>query len=234
MSNRLDSLSDFEIALEEVELLILFAKEFANNNDDNQSAFKKSAILLLTAKFENFLETVVEDYIAKINELRILSSRIPDELLFQHTFQALEKIEKLKHHRHKYEELKAAFKGLALIWGMESHPVSLDIKSKFNYGKHGENDLINLFKKIGIENIFLDVKVLSNQENILDDLDLQEIDIKGTFNSVINLRNQIIHADASPSIGIDSVEEYKEHLKLFAEELINFLEKKTDEFLFEV
>jgi len=75
---------------------------------------------------------------------------------------------------------------------------------------------------------------LSNQENILDDLDLQEIDIKGTFNSVINLRNQIIHADASPSIGIDSVEEYKEHLKLFAEELINFLEKKTDEFLFEV
>lgn len=116
------------------------------------------------------------------------------------------------------------------MWVTTPNPIILEIKSKFNYGDHGERELIKLFERIGIDDIFLEVKVFQTQESILDDIEHQEIDIKGSFNSVTNLRNNIIHQDASPNIGIDSVEQYKEHLKLFAKNLIDFLEITITQF----
>ena len=189
------------------------------------SACKKSALLLLTAKFENFVETVAEDYINKINTLEITSDKIPDILLVNHTFQALEKIENIKH---KQGEAIQTFKELSNIWSTADTAVALRIKCKFNYGKHGGNQLKKIFAIIGIEDIFSEVKVLQRQESLLEDVE-EEIDIKGSFNSVTGLRNNIIHQDASPNIGIESVEQYTEHLKLFAEELIDYLEEKINE-----
>ncbi len=230
MNNQLDNYNDFKTALEEVEALIEAAKEFENNNENKYSACKKSALLLLTAKFENFVETVAEDYINKINMLNITSDKIPDILLLNHTFQALEEVEKIKH---KQEKVKNTFKELSLIWSETNKPVALKITCKFNYGSHGEKQLKKLFTTIGIDDIFSEVKVLQKQETLLANEEEEEIDIKESFNSVTGLRNNIIHQDASPSIGIESVEQYKEHLKLFAEELICYLERKINAFNFE-
>lgn len=229
VNTHFDNYDDFQIALEEVEALIEAAKEFENKHEKKYSAAKKSALLLLTAKFENFVETVAEAYIEKINTLQIVPNKIPDALLLQHTFQALEKIETLKL-KHKQQKAKDTFKNLALLWATTDIPITLNIQTKFNYGEHGEKELIRLFETIGIDDIFSEVTVFKQQESLLDQIEEQEINIKESFNSVTNLRNNIIHQDASPSIGIESVEQYKEDLQLFAENLIVFLERKINEF----
>jgi hypothetical protein len=224
----LENYDDFKTALEEVEMLIEFAKKF-EKDEKKYPVFNKSAILLLAGKFENFVETVAENYIHKINGLQLSPNIVPEILRLQHTFKTLEKIDELKKYKHNHEKAKEIFCQLEKLWGSTNDPVQIIIDCKFNYGKHGERDVKKLFEIIGIDDIFVKIKVLQIQESLIEDTDQKEIDIKGSFNSVTSLRNNILHQDASPTITVEDVEMYKEHLKLFAKNLTDFLNKKVQQ-----
>lgn len=58
---------------------------------------------------------------------------------------------------------------------------------------------------------------------MIDDTDERAIDFKGKINSLTNLRNNILHEDASPNLDVNMIEEYKKHIGQFAEELISLL-----------
>jgi hypothetical protein len=228
MSFSVNNLNEFQDVLEEVDALIELSRIYENNDERKFSACKKSAILLLSSKFETFVETLVENYISQINSLSIPLQRLPESILYQHTLHYIGNIESNSKHPHKENEVKQVFRKIARIWGTHDEVVSLNIEAKFNYGRHGEKELNKLFKKIGFDNIFSEVTILEEQESLLED-DLQEVDIKNIFNSVNNLRNNILHQDASPSIGLDSVEKYRKNLEDFAKELSIFLENKIND-----
>jgi hypothetical protein len=219
---RLTNSEEFVITLKEVEVL-LDAADLHEENETEYAAFNKSALLLLTGKFENFAESIAEDYIACINYLQPCCDLISDALRLQHTFKLMANFETYKQ-KHMHEKAVNAFTELGSLWMSNSNSVDLKIDCKFSYGKHGETELKKLFSAIGIDNVFEVISVMKEQETLLGGEDSRfRIDFKGIFNSVTGLRNNILHQNASPNLTTPMIRNYKEDFKLFAQELENYL-----------
>jgi hypothetical protein len=218
---RLTNAADFISTLTEVQVL-LRAAELHERNETEYAAFNKSALLLLASKFENFAESIAEDYIACINSLQLCYELISHELKLRHTFKTLANIENYKL-KHKKVDAVSTFTKLGELWSSNSNCTDLNVDCKFSYGKHGEAELSKLFSAIGIDNIFEKIQVIKQQETILDNTPAIEADFKGTFNSVNWIRNNILHQDASPSLTTRMVRDYEEEFKIFARELEKYL-----------
>jgi hypothetical protein len=93
------------------------------------------------------------------------------------------------------ENLKIA----ASLWVDEHVHSQFSISSKFNYGKHGSEELINLFKRIGITNVVSECQVTSNPVASVFSITAQRMSIKASLDSLTHIRNNIIHSDASPT-----------------------------------
>ena len=104
----------------------------------------------------------------------------------------------------------------------------LRIECKFAYGKHGEKELVKLFSPIGIEDVFTEVEVFIPGESLGDELTKKKVDFKGVFNSVMHMRNNILHQDASPSLTHESIREYKLAFQGFAEAVTNVLDNNLN------
>ncbi len=221
------SIDGFEQTLQEVEILIEMAKECENNNQIKYGAINKSAFLLLASKFENFIERILEDYIDSICQLNLPCTQLPEILLIQHTFQLLNKIESYNA-PHKHHKAKDVFKDVGQLWVTENNISRLDIKCKFSYGKHGEKEFQKLFNIIGFNDIFSEIEITDREESLYDDISEQIIvvDFKGKINSLTNLRNNILHQDASPNLDVNMIEQYKKYIGQFAQKLITLLNTK--------
>ena len=224
MEIEIESIKHFLSSLEEVEVLIASAE--ANiTNEKKYAAYNKSAILLLTGKFENFAESLAEEYIFFINSFKLSAHEIPQSLRLQHTYRVLRKLDSQK----QYNNVKGmmdSFSEISSLWNSEQKFNTLSIECKFSYGKHGEKELEKLFASIGIEKLFEEVKVYETQETLLEDNENVEIDIKGIFNSVTNIRNNILHQDDTPNLTIDSIKRYRSILQDFAQTLASTLTNK--------
>ena len=223
MNLALDNAHEFVAALREVETLIVSAEKCEEEDEESYATFNKAAILLLAGKFENFAETLAEDYVGLINELQLRPNLIPKSLRLRHTLHVLRNIETLKS-KGKYTEAINVFTGLSVLWGTNAESVALSINCKFAYGKHGEKELIKLFANIGIEDIFEEIKIYKSEESLFgDEVKLIEIDFKGMFNSVTGIRNNILHQDHTPNLTSDEIRGYKQAFELFAMSLATFL-----------
>jgi hypothetical protein len=81
-----------------------------------------------------------------------------------------------------------------------------------------------LFAQIGIEDIFAACPVLATRETTLADAPDQEaIDVRADINSVTNIRNNILHSDATPNLTHGQVEKFAEHFVMFADKLVEIL-----------
>lgn len=215
---RLTNAAEFISTLEEVAVL-LDAADSHEENEIEYAAFNKSALLLLTGKFENFAESIAEDYIACINNLQPCCTLIPHNLRLQHTFKMLADLETYKK-KNKQAEAIDAFLELGSLWVSDRNFTNLNVDCKFSYGKHGESELKKLFSKIGIDNLFEEVQVFKCQETFFgNDNSRIRVDFKGTFNSITGMRNNILHQNASPSLTTPMVRNFKEEFQLFAQEL---------------
>jgi hypothetical protein len=208
-----DSIKQFAKDIAEVEVLINDAKV---NEGDNIKylTYNKSAILLLSAKFETLVENMIEEYVDNINTLGICADKLPVYLKINHSTHALSLAKETLGHEHKRAEQILLLSELGELWGSETVYDKLQLSNKFNYGKHGESELIKLFKNIGIDNIFNDVIIYNEEEEYLDGRN--QIDIKGKFNQLTNLRHNIIHQDASPSLTHVQIEQLKQIIYKFA------------------
>lgn len=221
MSMQFECLENYKNSLEEVSLILKMAIEFKEENN-KYAALNKSAILLLTAKFENFIETAVEEYNYFINEMKLSNSRVPEWLRVGHTVGIVEKLLDVINKKENSKKIKL-FEEISVIWD-NNQTTKMKVSNKFNYGKHGANELIKLFNNIGIEDIFKEIKITSLEESILEDN--IEHDFKGTFNNVINKRNFVTHQDANPNLTHQETEAYKQYFEVFAEKLCEYLQQQ--------
>lgn len=211
----------FKNSLKEVENLEELADLFKNNIDEVSyyRALNKTAILLLGSKFEVFLEESVFEFVEKINELRIEKQKIPTYLKVKHSQQILDEVYKIYKHDAKIFKVEQHLKKLSDFWNEKCECIQLNINNKFNYGSHGSNEIIELFKNINIENVFLKVNIVKVRDGMLGEENIK-VDFKGELNSFINMRNAITHLDQTANLTHLDVIKYRELFILFSEELI--------------
>lgn len=219
-------LNDFLNTLKEVDIL-LEAAESSVSEEIKYAAYNKSALLLLSGKFENFIESIAEQFVFIVNQLKLPSSLIPETMRLHHTLGMLNKIESYKN-AGKSDEIKKILSAISPIWITDIEFNELKIECKFAYGKHGENELKKLFIPLGFEDIFIKVEVLIPDENIVDTAALKKIDFKGVFNSVMGMRNNILHQNASPNLNHQTVRDYQIVFKSFSNALVNVLDMEIN------
>jgi hypothetical protein len=220
MPIQFDAYDEFVEALDEVRVLVRSAAR-STLRDKYYKAINKSSVLLLTAKFESFLENILEEYLSFINKKNLEAKKIPNIYKLHHTFPVIEMICEHKANGHKHVEIIKTLQDIARLWALEDEKFAeLDIQFKFNYGKHGEKEVIKLFEKIGIHNIFLKIKIYEYIGGVRT-----QIDIKGKFNSITNIRNNIIHSDANPALTHTQIKQYLTTFQKFAKALVKVLDK---------
>jgi hypothetical protein len=216
-----ETLTGFEATLREVDILLDTA-EANEANETLYAALNKSAILLLTGKFEYFAEHLAEEYIFSVNNLKANADRIPDVLRLSHSLYALRVMEQFRDKRKK-ELAISVFVQLGKLWATSDRFEKLDVDCKFSYGKHGQVELRKLFGQIGIEDIFEIVKVREPDETLLAETEEKEVDFAGEFNSVTYLRNNILHQDASPQLTVKEIRRFVNLCRAFSSQLVRIL-----------
>ncbi|MFV5961251.1 MAE_28990/MAE_18760 family HEPN-like nuclease [Bacillus sp. AK25] len=224
----MQSFQNFTEALKEVEILTKLAEKL-EKDENSYATLIKSALLLLTAKFEVFLEDIVTEYIDTINDMNITNLVLSNKLKITHSAVLLKKLMDYIEHPNKDPEKIEVFKELSILWSNEENSVSpLKIPNKFNYGKHGSKEVQKLFKNIELD-IFDKVTIYYNEEDSLLD-DKEEINMDVIINNMTNQRNNIVHQDKSPNMTHKQIDSYLNTLNDFSKELCVVLNKKI--FLF--
>jgi hypothetical protein len=214
---------EFISALHEVDILLKVA-EGHQKKPLEYAIFNKACLLFLVAKLEVFLEEVVSEYTFRIEQLKLPSERFPDIIKLHCSKyliddQFLTALDNLK--TSSIERLKE----ISLLWNSGHQINSIKIDNSFDYGKHGQNAIRKLFSRIGIEDIFEICPIYEIEETISDEPETaQMIDIVADINSMTGIRNNILHTDANPNLTHSQIFEYKKHLVLFADKLVQVLE----------
>jgi len=198
----MESISRFDSSLLEIDVLLEYAKR--NTNEVNRyQMFIKSSIVLLMTKFEVFIENFLDEHSERARRGHD-SITYPQVLKYYLSNNAASQILETKKNNQKkkiIDELKVLF---------SDSPESLNaikiIKPdvKFNYGKHGQREIERLFGINGLKSFIEQEKI----QSLLEDI-----------NSCINIRNNIIHQDAAPSITHGDVARYKNSISMFKSEL---------------
>lgn len=179
--------------------------------------------MLVLGKFESFIESVAEEYIYKLNCLDLRPEQIPDRIRYHHTIRALKELD-LNQYRHRESDFKNAFKEIAKIWTGSESLKTIEIETKFSFGKHGEKELAKLFERIGIAEIFNVIPITEEIETVSADKPVvRQVDFRGIFNTVCHYRNNILHEDASPSLNTDEITQFQKYFEQFAVKLDSYL-----------
>jgi len=213
---------DFLATLGEVRSLLALA---AGNEKDPAvySTLVKAALLFLASKLEAFLEDIMAEFVDKVNTLQPRAALIPESVKMAALDCALDE-KTLSGIRRHDATAGSVLCRVAALWEADSLVEDLRVRVKFNYGKHGEAEIIALFAQIGIENIFDACPILSTGEaTMAENPDQQTIDVRADINSVTNIRNNILHTDATPNLTHHQVAEFAEHFVQFADKLVETL-----------
>ncbi len=214
----MEATQELSSSLIEVESLITLA-EAEETPGATFSALLKAALVLLAGKFEAFCENIMEEYIYNLNSLGALSSDIPVAIRAHHSSVLVKDLDRFIG-MGNHERIEIKLSEVAKLWSPSEYAPNVSVRCEFSYGKHGEKELIKLFSRIGIPDVFESAAVYRKQESLYEQevVDLK-IDFKGTFNSVTNIRNNILHQDESPGLTIDQLREYKSFILAFSSSL---------------
>jgi|SRR5690348_1656052 len=220
---------DFVEAISEVTCLLEIARSGeglhpAHPAHTAHAALLKSSVLLLMTKVESFLESILEECRYFLEQCDLKTSVLPNEMIvaiLQSTFDDsliakvrsgnIQALERLKH-------LSPFLSG--------SRSVNLPIEIKFSYGRHGENEVRKIFKKMGVADIFHSVGLLESAK--ASDNDFSSV-ITADINSLTAIRNNIIHSDASPAFTVEQVEGFVGRFSTFALLVVSLLTSHCNE-----
>ena len=128
------------------------------------------------------------------------------------------KAEAVINHDHKQEEREELYLSLSSLWISAECCENLSVNNKFNYGKHGPKELVELFSRIGIDDVFEYVDIFEQKSSFIEDY-TEKIKFKDEFASFVNYRNKIIHQDFTPELTHVDILNYKEHFVKFSDAL---------------
>lgn len=180
---------DFKASLKDISSLQLFAKKEEGAGRSGE-LFLKLCIVILVTKFEVFVESILKEVqyslrtssgincvdlhvYTRINSLRVAinEDKIVDKL----------------NQRDSYDITKLGFMNTSFSKMVRISTDADRVSKEFCFevawplGKHGKEELVKLFKQFEGKDIFSE-----------DDLN--------QFNSLLSIRNHIVHQDASPSL----------------------------------
>jgi hypothetical protein len=187
----------------------------------------KSAVLLLTGKFEAFLEDAAEDFLFAVNQVGAKGKHIPTRIMAEHSVEAVRGVEQSLR-RGDTESIRAVFGALARYWVDAEPCAALKVSCKFNYGKHGDREVIRLFKRMGIDDVFATVTVMDETAGSYDGGAPAPFDVQGLVNSLTQIRNNILHQDKSPNLTPVNLRKQCAALKSFAMALVDDLQIIVD------
>ena len=193
----LDAKAEFDEAIKEIQLLILYAKK-NKKFILRYATFNKAALVLLCAKFEAFLEAFLDEY--SFIHLTNSSNKNLESNIFEHLIDnILDTLEVTKTNKAKR---KLSIRELISLCSENELAPCTDfkVKAKLKLGKHGQNEVERLLKTFGFASFVEEQKVQ---------------DFFARFNSLNNIRNNIIHEDATPSLTHQDVENYMTDVKVF-------------------
>jgi hypothetical protein len=210
----------------DIDKLIQFSREY----DESVQLFISSAIVLLGAKFESCIENIISEYVDKINT-EADKNLIPNTLKYSSIYHKLSNYkDKLSaNHFNCFSNDGDFLTEIELfINNVINNSNNLIINNKFNYGKHGYKELVNLFNNIEI-NIKDDCFDKQHPKSELYDYVIGEISFESKFNEFMNYRNKVAHQNEYPNITSDDikkiVETFKEFIKSIDLELCSRIKK---------
>jgi hypothetical protein len=232
MSEKLETAEGFTNTLAEVELLLREAEDAAPGklqaNEQKFAVMNKSALLLLTGKFEAFLEGAAEDFLFAVNQVGAKARHLPIRILAEHSVHAVREIEK-KLNNGDIEAVRSVFVALGRYWIDLDACADLNVSCKFNYGKHGEDQAVRLFQRMGIKDVFAEISIVDDAAEVYDGDAAPPMDVKGTVNSLTGIRNNILHQDETPNLTTASLRKQSIVLQRFATALVAELQATLDE-----
>jgi len=215
----MDAVKEFAVALAEVDSLITLSKR-EDTPERDRLVLLKASILLLTTKVECLFESLIEEYCDRVCT-RESAAHLPIAIRVS----ASRKIfmdGKLDTESQEPEVFASKMKAITAIWSDKGPCPQVYVDNKFAYGKHGEQQVTKLFRRIGIKNVFEEFPVEDDTESLA--AVTGPTSIAPDFNSLSNIRNNITHSDATPPLTDADIERHKRRLLRFAERLDAHLE----------
>lgn len=218
-----ESTIDFDSAIAEIDYLIAVAKE----EDEGSHRFSvnlKAALVLLASKLEAYVENIVEEYIDKIAVLNPKSKHLPKRLRDHSTVFLLDLLNRNCGFSDKQKNIELLTAASAL-WHDNTQLQKIRFDGKFSYGKHGSGELEALFKRVGIEDIYIKCQVLDDESESMVDA-AGKISVAGDIDSLTNIRNNIIHSDANPNFTLRDIEAYRNKIWEFCYQIDRLLDQE--------
>jgi len=198
------SIDDFKNRLAEIDTLLNYSR--ANQHSvDKYKLFNKIAIVLLCSHFEVFIESFIAEHVDVIKHC-FDSGSIPQYMKDNYIDDTIRTLKDLKKPSKKQKPLRALFQ----LHGATTVPLTslseLILDTKYSFGKHGQEETEKLFCKFGF-GVFVETKAFKDSFKVI--------------NSVISIRNNIIHEGSAPTLSLADIITYKKCFVDFANELEN-------------
>lgn len=202
-----DCINDFDSKISEVRLLLSYAQKNSKNLTRYQMFIKVSIILLVT-KFESFIEDFLDEHSSQVIKGHT-NRTLPVGMRQSYALSAIEKANQAP----QAEKKERCIEDISLLWLGEEKKIDTLMTYrpavKFKLGKHGQDELMRIFALNGLKDYLL----LEDTKKILRQID-----------SLLAIRNNIIHEDASPSITHQDVDKYVDGIDKFVKDLYIYLQ----------
>ena len=214
-----ESYVDCKQELTSLKEAINYIKNNLNPSDNIYNTFCGGNLIILGTFFESFNENIVQEYVDKImvefNNNKLLFRELPEKM---QEFISNSLIR--KHHKKDFDSMyfrEASSMTIKIMKSLRDNTFiindELDNINKFSFGKHGENEVKKIFKRVGID--------LSSRFNNFTEL-----------NNYFNLRNNLIHPESIGLIrttppDIEDVEKYLKYMRIYIRKINRIL---NDEF----
>lgn len=207
----------------------------AARKNNKATIYTTSALVLYLSALETFMENSIEECIDHSKSEKFPINILPPQFKLAHV-KRLYSEELIAKAKHSNDSLINNVIKITTPIVKKGSANDCNVEIKFSYGKHGENDIVRLFSILGIANIFTESdkflecyifeksKIAENSAKLID-----KSLIINRLNALINMRNQIIHTCANPSVTWQDLLDDFFILNIFVEKLSNILNNKVQE-----
>lgn len=182
--------------------------DYASNNTGNikqYQMFIKASVVLLSTKFEVFLEEFIDEH-SRMVLAGHTNATISTELKNKYIDTAVDMVRETNNRTKKNQYLSMVSKLLTNSGESISTFSSIRPSTKFSFGKHGQKEIEALFERHGL-------KTFITSEPIRNSLQI--------MNSLFSIRNNVIHEDASPTLTHQTINDHKDNIMHFVDLLEN-------------
>lgn len=200
----MDSIDQIRNNIGEVDMLL----DYASNNTGNikqYQMFIKASVVLLSTKFEVFLEEFIDEH-SRMVLAGHTNATISTELKNKYIDTAVDMVRETNNRTKKNQYLSMVSKLLTNSGESISTFSSIRPSTKFSFGKHGQKEVEALFERHGL-------KTFITSEPIRNSLQI--------MNSLFSIRNNVIHEDASPTLTHQTINDHKDNIMHFVDLLEN-------------